>query len=585
MKDSRIGVYICWCGNNIAKMVDVEKLAEEIGELENVVISRNYKYMCSDPGQELIIKDIKEHELDRIVVAACSPRIHELTFRKALENAGLNQYLLEMANIREHVSWVHTDRELATAKAADLIRAAIKKVGYHESLEKLLVDIDPATLVIGGGVAGMSAALSIAEAGKQVYLLEKDKNLGGHAANIDLSFPYLNSVASFLGPMIRRVSEHKHIKVYKGTLIEDVYGYIGNFETSIKLKGGGKEDLKFGHIIVATGLKAYDPAPIENYAYGRIKDVITSSEFEQMLLSGKILTSEGKVPEHVAIIHCVGSRNNDTHVYCSRTCCATALKFANQLRSALPDAGIYDLYADMRAFGKGCEELYTSTSGRNIMFLMFDPEKDLPVVSEAMPDEGCKMIIRMEEKMSGENIEVPADLVILMTAMEAREDAKDISHTAGISMCGNDFYIEKHPKLDPVATTTDGVYIVGTCQGPKDIPESISQARAAAARVLAGILRGTVAVEVTTAVVNEDICCGCQTCISVCPYSAITFNEEKNVSEVNEVLCKGCGTCGSACPTGAIRSRHYTDRQILSQIEGMLNLGKLKRTQIIIEEA
>ncbi|MEN8224238.1 MAG: CoB--CoM heterodisulfide reductase iron-sulfur subunit A family protein [Bacteroidota bacterium] len=584
MKDSRIGVYICWCGTNIAKMVDVEKIAEDIGKLENVVVSRNYKYMCSDPGQELIVKDIKEHDLDRIVVAACSPRIHELTFRKALENAGLNQYLFEMANIREHVSWVHTDRDIATQKASDLVRAALQRVSYHEPLDKLSVNIKPATLVVGGGVAGLSAALRIAEAGNQVYLVEKEAVLGGKAAELDLSFPYLNSVGSFLLPLIEKVQEHDKIKVLTGQTISEITGYVGNFSTDLGLNGKS-EVLEFGHIIIATGLATYDPTPIKNYGYGRLKDVVTSSEFEMMLRSGKIQCSDGSTPEHIAIIHCVGSRNEDYHEYCSRTCCGTALKFANQLRSALPFAGIYDLYADMRAFSKGCEELYTKTSAKNILFLMFDPQKDLPQISEAKTKDGCNMLISMREMLSGDQIEVPADMVILMTAVEGREGAKELSHIAGISMCGNDFYIEKHPKLDPVATTTDGVYIVGTCQGPKDIPESITQAWAAAARVLAGISRGSVSVEVTTAEVNEEICCGCQTCISVCPYTAITFDEEKNVSQVNEVLCKGCGTCGSACPTGAIRSRHFTDQQILSQIEGMLNEGKIKETTKILEEA
>jgi len=583
MKESRIGVYICWCGTNIAKMVDVEKVAEEMGKLENVVVSRNYKYMCSDPGQELIVNDIRKHELDRVVVAACSPRIHELTFRKALENAGLNQYLFEMANIREHVSWVHTDREVATGKAADLVRAALRRVSYHEPLDKLSVDIDPATLIIGGGVAGMSAALRIAESGNKVYLVEKDETLGGQAIKIDLSFPYMNSVSSFLQPMVEKLSRHENVEVFCSTTINDIKGYVGNFETEISVNGSMK-NLSFGHIIVATGLKTYDPTPMENYGYGRLKNIVTSTEFEEVLKSGKILTEDGKTPQNVAIIHCVGSRNSNYHEYCSRNCCATALKYANQLRSALPDAGIFELYADMRAFGKGCEELYAKTSKRDIMFLMFDPKGDLPEIKEAGKKDKCKMIISMKEQLSGEHIEVPADMVILMTAVEAREEARDIAHATGISMCGNDFYIEKHPKLDPVATTTDGVFIVGACQGPKDIPESISQAWAAAARVMAGIGRGSVAVEVTTAVVNEDICCGCQTCVSVCPYTAITFDEEKNVSVVNEILCKGCGTCGSTCPTGAIRSRHFTDAQILSQIEGMLNEGKLKETEKIMEE-
>jgi heterodisulfide reductase subunit A len=565
-------------------MVDVEKVAEDIGKLENVVVSRNYKYMCSDPGQEMIIRDIRDKDLDRVVVAACSPRIHELTFRKALENAGLNPYLFEMANIREHVSWVHSDRDTATDKASDLVRAALRRVSFHEPLDKLSVKINPATLVIGGGAAGMSAALKIAGAGQQVFLVEREDKIGGQASRLDLTFPYLNAIASFIAPMTEKVMNHKNIEVFRGTTISEITGYVGNFETIIPANGKDRT-LEFGHIIVATGLKTFDPTPMKNYAYGELDDVVTSNEFEQMLRSGRIECSDGKEPAHIAIIHCVGSRNTDYHEYCSRTCCATALKYANQLRSALPGAGIYDLYADMRAFGKGCEELYASTSGRNVMFLMFDPARDLPEVRKAGKKDNCRMLISMNELLSGEKVDVPADMVILMTAMEAQDDAREIAHAAGISMCGNEFYIEKHPKLDPVATTTDGVFIAGACQGPKDIPESISQAMAASARVLAGIQRGSVSVEVTTAVVNEEICCGCQTCVSVCPYTAITFDEENNVSVVNEILCKGCGTCGSACPTGAIRSRHFTDEQILSQIEGMLNEGKVKETDKILEES
>jgi heterodisulfide reductase subunit A len=250
----------------------------------------------------------------------------------------------------------------------------------------------------------------------------------------------------------------------------------------------------------------------------------------------------------------------------------TALKYANQVRSALPESNVFELYADMRAMGNGNEELYTSTSKRNIMFLMFDQKKNLPLVKKADAKDSCDMLIEVNEKLSGEKVEVPADMIVLMVGQEARENAKDIAHAVGISMCGNSFYIERHPKLDPVATTTNGVYIVGSCQSPKDITDSVIQARAAAARVLGTICKGTVEVEVTTACVNEDVCCGCQTCVMVCPYTAISYNAELKVSSVNEVLCKGCGTCGSACPTGAIKSRHFTDLQILSQIEGLMSM-------------
>ena len=571
MEEKRIGVYICWCGTNIAKMVDVEAIADEVKELPNVVISKNYKYMCSDPGQELIIKDIKENQLNRIVVAACSPRIHEFTFRKALENAGLNPYLFQMANIREQVSWVHKDPLKATNKAKSLVKAAIQRVSYHEALDRKTVNINPATLIIGGGISGISAALEIANSGKKVFMIEKSDQLGGHVANIDLSFPYMMSAHEMIIQKVKEVKHHPNITLFLKNEVNNISGYVGNFETIIKQEE--KEiPLKFGNIIIATGLKTYDPSEIIQYGYTQFPDVITSAEFEAMLKKGEILTSEKKEPKNVAIIHCVGSRNKDYHEYCSRICCSNAIKYANQLKTALPDANIFNIYSDIRTFGKGCEEMYTATSKDKVLFLKYDQQYDLPTITAADKSESCNLMINLNEKLSGENVDIPVDMVILMTAMEAQEDAKKIAHTVGISTCGNGFFIEKHPKLDPVATTTDGVYIVGSCQGPKDIIDSVTQAKAAASRILASIAYGTVEVETTTAFVNEEICCGCQTCIKVCPYLAVSFDNEKKTSFVNDILCKGCGTCSSSCPTGAIRSKHFTDEQILHQIEGLMQL-------------
>ncbi len=570
-EEARIGIYVCWCGTNIAKMVDVEKVAEEIGKMPNVVVAKNYKYMCSDPGQDLIIKDIKEHNLNRVVVAACSPRMHELTFRKALQHAGLNPYLFEMANIREHVAWVHTEKDVATLKAKSLISAAIYRVLYHEPLDTRSVDINPATLVIGGGISGMSSSLEIADAGKKVYLVERTANLGGRSANVDLTSPYMDNAQEIVRTVIGRVQNHKNIEVLLETEIDEIFGYVGNFEAKLKDKKGKIKEIEMGNIVVATGLRNYDPSGLDNYGYSKLPNVVTSVEFEKMLREGKVVMKDGKEPQNVAIIHCVGSRNPEIHEYCSRVCCSTALKFANQIRSALPGSNIYDIYTDMRAFSKGCEELYATTSRKGVMFLRF-AKGDYPQVKKAPGGDTCDMLIEMNEAISGENIEVPADLVVLMVGLEAHEDAKEVAHHVGVSMCGNEFFIEKHPKLDPVATTTDGVYIVGNCVAPKDMPDSVSQGKAAAARILATICKGQVTVELTTAVVNEDVCCGCQTCIKVCPYTAVSFDEEKGVSSVNEILCKGCGTCGSACPTGAIRSRHFTDQQILSQIEGLMHL-------------
>lgn len=571
MEELKIGVYVCWCGTNIAKMVDVEEVSQKVQDLPGVSIARNYKYMCSDPGQEMIISDIKKHHLNRIVVAACSPHIHEITFRKALVKAGLNPMMFQMANIREQVAWVHTDREKATKKAVALVHAAINRVKWHESLDKRTVDVNPATLVVGGGVAGLSAALDIARSDKMVYLIEKSEKLGGMASEIDLTFPYFYSASQLMNSLVSRVENNKKIRVFRNTEIKEIFGYVGNFETTVLPNNGKEIKLNFGNIIVATGLKTFDPGPLKNYGYGKLPNVLTSLEFERMLQGGSLVTNEGREPKNVAIIHCVGSRNGEYHEYCSRTCCMTALKFANQIHSALPRAHIFDVYTDMRSFGKGCEELYTKSSGKNILFLRYDQHNGLPLIRPENGQNNGPMIVEFQEKLSKELIEVPADLVILMVALEAQKDAKNIAHAAGISMCGNEFYMEKHPKLDPVATTSDGVYVVGNCQSPKSIPDSVAQAKAAAARVLATIHTGKVEVDVITAAVNEDICCGCQTCVSVCPYKAISYNAEKGVSEVNEILCKGCGTCGSTCPTGAIRSRHFTDQQILSQIQGLLS--------------
>jgi len=568
MEDKRIGVYICWCGTNIAKTVDVEKVAEEMTGQEHVVISKSYQYMCSDPGQEMIVNDIKEHQLNRIVIAACSPRIHELTFRKMMEKAGLNPYLLEMANIREQVSWVHSDREFATQKAIELVKGAIQKVQFHEALDKRYVNVNEATLVVGGGIAGMTAALNIADAGKQVFLIEQSDLLGGQAAFIDSLFPNMEHASDMIRERIKQIEEHSKIEVFLNTKIEKISGFIGNFETT--LNHGIDRKLEFGNIVLATGMKSFIPDDIEEYSYGKLPDVITSVEFEKMLLKGQIKKQNGSEPNHIAIIHCVGSRNKDYHEYCSRTCCSTALKYIHQISTLMPEASIYDIYADMRSFGKGCEELYTSAAKNNVVFLMFDQKNDLPVVRENKGKE-AQLIIEFNEKLSGEDVRVPADMVILMVAMEAQEDAKSTSQIFGISVDKNKFYMEKHPKLDPVATTTDGIYVVGGCQSPKGVIDSISQARAATARILASIAQKTVEIEVTTATVTEEICCGCQTCISVCPYSAISFLEDKSVSHVNEVLCKGCGTCASACPTGAIHSKHFSDFQILSQIHGVLS--------------
>ena len=579
MEEIRIGVYICSCGTNIAKMIDVEAVAELVSTLENVALVKSYKYMCSNPGQEMIVQDIIENHLNRIVVAACSPNMHERTFRAALRSAGLNQYLFEMANIREQCSWVHEDRNEATSKAIDLVQAAIKRVELHEELESMSVDMNPNVLVIGGGIAGLTAALEVADAGHQVYLVEKDNKLGGNLARVDLTAPYLYSAKDLLTERITRVMSHEKIEVHMNTKVEQLSGYLGNFTAVLGKRdglpgaNGGGQEVSIGNIAVCTGYKEFDASRITHYGYGKLPDVITSFDLERMIKTGRIETRNGKIPQYVAIIHCVGSRNPEFHTYCSRVCCMTALKYVHEIKSANPECYVSDIYIDMHAFGKGHEEFYRRSSEAKTLFLMYE-KGDRPVIHRAGPKDDCSMLIEVNEKLSGERIEIPADLVVLMVGMEAREDAGEVARLVNISQDKEGWFMESHPKLEPVATTTDGVFIAGTCVAPKDIPDTVAQARAAAARMLAKIARGKIEVDAVYSEVNEELCSGCRICNKLCPFSAIEFIEEEKHSHIISALCKACGICVAGCPSSAIKGRQFTDRQILAQIDGLTSQSR-----------
>jgi len=577
MKNCRIGVYICMCGTNIAKIVDVEAVAKFVSDLPNVVLAKTYKYMCSNPGQEMITQDIKENKLNRVVVAACSPNMHERTFRNALRSAGLNQYLFEMANIREQCSWVHTDPGEATEKAKTLVYAAICRVELHEELESMSVDMCPNVLIIGGGIAGMTAALEIADAGNNVYLVEKNNHLGGNLARIDLTAPYLYSARDLLTEKITRTSNNKKIHLYLQSKVTEVTGFIGNFKATINSLNGTSSDksksinVEIGNVVVCTGYKEFDASRIVHYGYGKLPNVITSFELEKMIRTGRIETKEGKIPKYVAIIHCVGSRSQEFHTYCSRVCCMTALKYAHEIKSANPESYISDIYIDMHAFGKGHEDFYRRSSEAKTLFLMYE-KGDRPVIHKAAPKDDCEMLIEVNEKLSGEVIEIPADLVILMVGMEAREDSREVARIVNISQDKEGWFIESHPKLEPVATTTDGIFIAGTCVAPKDIPDTVAQARAAAARILARIAKEKIEVDALYSEVNENLCSGCRLCNTLCPYSAIEFLEDKKVSHIISALCKGCGVCVASCPSTAIKGRHFTDQQVLAQIDGLFGV-------------
>ncbi|HVO13477.1 MAG TPA: CoB--CoM heterodisulfide reductase iron-sulfur subunit A family protein [Vicinamibacteria bacterium] len=573
MAEPKIGVFICSCGTNISHVVDTEAVREQALVLPGVETARTYRYMCSNPGQEMIGAAVREHGLDRVVVAACSPRMHERTFRGACRAAGLNPYLFEMANIREQCSWVHADRPAATLKATALTRAAVFRVARNEPLDGLTAEMCPTTLVLGGGIAGLTAALELAEGGYPVVLVERSDRLGGNLARVDLTAPYLDSARDLLTERITRVRRHHNITVMLHSQLKALSGFVGNFTATVQTADGEAPRtiaFRLGNVVVATGYREFDASRITHYGWGKLPNVVTSFEFERMLRSGRIETKDGRPPRYAAIIHCVGSRSREFHGYCSRVCCMTALKYAQEIKSAVPDCYVSDLYIDMHAFGKGCEDFYKRGSEAKTLFLMYG-KNEHPVIRRAPPGDDCEMLIEVDEQLSGERIEIPADLVVLMVGMEAREDSAEVAHLVNISQDKDGWFIESHPKLDPVATTTEGIYIAGTCAAPKDIPDTVAQARAAAGRILARIARGRIEIDGVFAEVHEERCSGCRICNELCPYSAIEFDSEKRRSHVIAAACKACGACAAACPSGAVKARHFTSEQVLAQVEGLLS--------------
>ncbi len=651
----KVGVYVCHCGTNIAGVVDVEEVSKWAGEQPNVVCSRDYKFMCSSLGQELIEEDIKEHGLTRIVVAACSPHMHEKTFRGATERGGLNQYLFEMANIREHNSWATSDKEAATQKAKALVKGAVERVVHHQPLEPIPVEINSTTLVVGGGIAGITAALELADAGNHVVLVEREPSIGGHMAQLDKTFPTLDCSACILTPKMVDVDQHPNITLYSWSEVENISGYIGNFNVTVRKKARyvieelctgcgiceekcprkvvddvfeaglaqrkaiyrpfpqavpkypvldppnctyferGKckacqilcptgaidfeqqdELIEFpvGNVILATGYDLFDSNRIPQYGYGRLANVFTSLEFERMVnasgpTGGKIVLRDGEtIPQNIAIVHCVGSRDNNYNEYCSKVCCMYSLKFAHLVHERVPEAEVYNFYIDIRTPGKGYEEFYNRLLEEGTHFI----RGRVADVTDAarLPGEEGKLIVQAEDTLIGKQRRVPVDMVILSAGMEARHDSLEVSLMFGMGCDFNGFFTERHPKLDPVATMTEGIFIAGACQGPKDIPDSVAQGAAAAARVAGLINQGTVMMEPVRASINKETCSGCRICNDLCPYNAIVFHEDQKLSEVITALCQGCGTCVAACPSSAITGAHFTNEQVLSEIEGIL---------------
>lgn len=646
----RVGVYVCHCGTNIAGVVDVEEVARYAATLPNVVVARNIMYTCSDQGQGMIREDIEKYNLNRVVIAACSPKMHESTFRKTLESAGLNPYLLEVANIREQVSWVHfREKEKATEKAKALVRAAVAKARLLEPLERKSVPVERSVLVIGGGIAGIQAALDLADAGLKVYLVEKSPSLGGHMAQLNKTFPTIDCAACILTPRMVDVAKHPNITLLAYSEVVRVEGYVGNFDVTVlkkaryvneKLCAGcgacadacprkvpnefdaglskrkaiyvpfpqavplkytvdpvnclymkygrcklcveacprgaidfNQKDeevkIRVGAIIVAVGFKTFDARRVPQLGYGRYKNVITGLELERLSSAsgptgGAILTASGKKPESVAFIQCVGSRDLKYNSWCCKIGCMATLKQAFLIKEESPETEVYVCYIDMRTAGKGYEEFYRRLRDMGVRFIHGVP-------SEIFEDTDGKLRFKVFDQTAGRLLELKVDMVVLQTGLEPTEDFEKLRRMLNVSLSPEGFFMEAHPKLQPVEANTRGIFFAGCCHSPKDIAETVAQASAAAAKALALLSKGVVEVEPLVASVNPETCSGCEVCVGVCPYRAIRLaeHEGRKRARVVDALCQGCGACVAACPSNAIELKGFTEKQILAQIEAL----------------
>jgi heterodisulfide reductase subunit A len=571
-KDPRVGVYVCHCGINIAATVDVAAVAEYAGRLPNVIVARHYSYMCSDPGQMLIKTDIQELGLNRVVVASCSPRMHEPTFRATIGEVDLNPYCLEMANIREQCSWVHPQGASTTEKAIQLVASAVAKASLLEPLKTRQVAVTPAALVIGGGVAGMQAALDLADAGFDATLVERAARLGGHAAQLDRVFPTLEPATELVRTLVDRVNAQPRIKVMTGSEVIEVSGFVGNFRASIR-QAGGTVAVGAGAIVVASGFETFDPRLKPELGYGTYPQVVTTLELEGILDR----TPSTLSAKSVAFIQCVGSRDQAAgNSSCSRICCMVTAKQARLMRKLFPEAQITVFYMDIRAFGKGFEEFYDVAREEGILYRRGNPSEVIK--------RGNRVVVRTEDTLLGEPVEVEADLVVLAVGMRPRADSDVIAGLLKLSRSADGFFMEAHPKLRPVETAMAGVFLAGCCQAPKDIPDSIVQARAAASAAMIPLLRGQVQVDAATSFIDEELCSGCGQCATVCSFSALTLHPVRNKMTVNPVLCQGCGSCALACPAKAIMVHQSTFAQVLVQVDA-LNWQPNSRMAATVEAA
>jgi len=642
----RTGVYICHCGTNIAGTIDVKALRQYAEELSSVNIARDYVYLCSEPGQQLIRKDVERRKINRVVIAACSPSLHEPTFRRVLDDEGLNPYFLEIANIREQDSWVHIgmpEKSLEVAK--DLLRMAVARAERLEGLRPREVQIGKRILILGGGIAGISAAIDLAKAGFHVHLVEKTPSIGGKMAQLDRTFPSFDSSSCILTPKMVEVAKHPNIDLITYAELEEIQGHVGNFKAKILKKpryvdekrcticgacakvcpvevpdefnaglgwrkaiyipfpqavpsayvldeksclgltplacGRCREvcafnaidydqipreiELSVDTIIVATGYEVYEPSGDRKYGYGTYPNVLTALEMERLLsvggpTQGRVLRpSDLKEPRSVAYVQCVGSTDGGVGNYCSRICCMYTIKQVRQLKERSRNIDVCILYGDLAAPLREFEELF-GKAARN-----YEIQLVRGGVAEIREDPKTKTLTLIAKDQSGKNLEVKADMVVLSIGIRPSKDTKTIQKILKIPTGVNGFFSEAHPLLRPADTLVDGVFVCGTCTGPKDIGDSVAQAKAAASSATTLMTPGKYVVEPYYAKVDELLCGGCGICASICPYDAVTIKEKK--ARINEALCRGCGVCAAACPAAAVETNNFTDEQIMSQVE------------------